>query len=33
MNNNELRDIWFDALSESDPDYVEMMTDTFMKHE
>ena len=33
IENNDIRNIWMDALSYSDPDYVEMMTDTFSQHE
>ena len=33
LENSEMRNIWIDALSESDPDYVEMIADSFLKHE
>ena len=33
IENNDIRNIWMDALSYSDPDYVEIMTDTFSQHE
>ena len=27
---NDMNKVWFDALSESDPDYVEMLTDNML---
>ena len=32
-NRRQMGSIWFNAMSEADPDYVEMMADAFAPHD